>query len=255
MFFDVFTIYKIELNKSIDPRRNNRSGGTRGADVFTLRGSKGADFEADVVVTRGKRGHGLFATLTCNKTKHIKHILIKGTNIFVFSRGKIASPEYSIPLNNQIVQVDINNDVILVNQLGDIDFRFKFYEDEDKVYSTKFIRVLKTQINLGNCEELKKVCSIITYLHYLFITSILSYKLLSTSISNSKFRGLVIVLVIVKVSHMRTSLVIRKRMTNLHRLRRWKGLQTHLLQFESKLELYCLWVVCKTCKHCESRSM
>ena len=138
----------------------DRSGGTRGADVFTLRGSKGADFEADAVVTRGNRGHGLFAILTCNKTKHIKHILIKGTNIFVFSRGKIASPEYSIPLNNQSVRVDANSNVFLVNQLGDIDFRFKFYEDEGKLYSSKFIRVLKKQINLGNCEEVKKVCSI-----------------------------------------------------------------------------------------------
>ena len=134
-----------------------RSGGKRGADIPTLSGSTGAEFEGEAIVTRGNQGLSLFSILSCTKASNTKLIMIKGSNVFVYSEVDSSCPEYSIPLINQKVQLDGKRDVLLMSGLGDVEFRFRFTQSAGIVSRTNFVEVLNKEIAIGSNEVVKKV--------------------------------------------------------------------------------------------------
>lgn len=139
-----------------------RSKGERGADVDTLRGNTGADFEGEAIVIRGQTGFGLFSCFDFGRRKsnNNKYILIKGPFVFVYSKQTASAPTYSIPLKHQRVNVhDIKGNsqvVTLESGLGDIEYEFKFDLNENRELGANFGRVLEEEIVIGNTAEVKE---------------------------------------------------------------------------------------------------
>ena len=139
-----------------------RSKGSRGACIETLRGHSGADFECEAIVNRGKWGVGLFL-LFWKKSTRKDYIVVKGPFIFVYNSPSAPSPKFAIPLKHETVEIhDIHGKsqvVSLKTGLGDIEYEFKFDLAENENLGKVFCRILKEQINVGNCDEVKKVRS------------------------------------------------------------------------------------------------
>lgn len=141
-----------------------RSKGSRGADVNTLRGNTGADFESEAVVIRGSNnGLGLFSCLgwrkDSNKFKK-KYIVLKGPHIFVFSKATSPSPKFAIPLKHETVNVHKSHGktqvVTLETGLGDVVYTFKFDLSENKDLGNNFGHSIAEQIGVGNKEAAKE---------------------------------------------------------------------------------------------------
>lgn len=141
----------------------NRSKGERGADIDTLRGNKGADFESEAFVTRGKP-IGLFSCFGFGRRSKKVYLLIKGPHIFVFANESASAPNYAIPLKHERVEVmDVKGDsqmVTLESSLGDVLYEFKFDLKENRELANNFGRVLEEQIAVGNVDEVKEVSCI-----------------------------------------------------------------------------------------------
>mmetsp|Transcript_694 Transcript_694/g.976 ORF Transcript_694/g.976 Transcript_694/m.976 type:complete len:208 (+) Transcript_694:187-810(+) len=135
-----------------------RSKGKRGADVDTLRGNAGADFEGEAIVTRNT-GLSLFGCCGNRDMKTKKYIVVKGPQIFVFSKDTSSSPKFAIPLKHQTVQehdiLGYTQVITLESGLGDVEYKFKFNLRENRATADNFCNVLREQIIVGNCEEVK----------------------------------------------------------------------------------------------------
>ena len=124
-----------------------------------MRGNKGADFESEAFVTRGKP-IGLFSCFGFGRRSKKVYLLIKGPHIFVFANESASAPNYAIPLKHERVEVmDVKGDsqmVTLESSLGDVLYEFKFDLKENRELANNFGRVLEEQIAVGNVDEVKE---------------------------------------------------------------------------------------------------
>ncbi|KAL7544636.1 hypothetical protein ACHAWF_008005 [Thalassiosira exigua] len=97
-----------------------RSHGERGADVETLRGTTGANYEGEAKVSRVGSSNGLCGCLggSSGEPTKDKYMLIKGAACFVFSNEEASSPKYAIMLAHMKTDVD-GATVVLETALGD----------------------------------------------------------------------------------------------------------------------------------------
>lgn len=135
-------------------RSFRRSNGERGADVATLRGSHGADFECDVNIRRGAIGCscGLFGHKDSSKERFL---LIKGAHCFVFKNENSPSPKYAIALaHTKARKHDLlrQNTVVLESYLGDAEYTLVFPTTDR---AEEFIFVANKNASLGELEEVR----------------------------------------------------------------------------------------------------
>lgn len=157
-----------------------RSKGTRGANVETLRGTTGSDFEGNARVERcNAYGEvcGCLAGRSKSPSKKPKLLLIKGHSCFVFSNEDSSSPKYAIDLTHMTAEIDQQHhhhhttDVLFRSSLGDVEYKFMFdtSKKEDENAPKEFVDVVtgaaadaKEEIiktRLGHAHLLKKRAS------------------------------------------------------------------------------------------------
>jgi len=132
-----------------------RTHGQRGADVDTLRGTSGANYEGEAKVKRGGSNNGFcgcFAGSGDGEPKKDRYILIKGAACFVFFDEEAPSPKYAIMLAHMKTEVD-DSRVVLESALGDVDYCFVFKNAEE---AQKFASAVAEQAAIGEAEEVKK---------------------------------------------------------------------------------------------------
>jgi len=80
-----------------------RSHGEKGADVTTLRGTAGSDFEGEAKVSRSGVNDTLCSCFGGGKKGKSKtyFVLVKGPSCFIFSNKNSPSPEYAINLEKK----------------------------------------------------------------------------------------------------------------------------------------------------------
>ena len=133
----------------------DRSGGERGADVETLRGVHGADFEGYALITRGEGGGGCCSG---GESKSEKLILMKGPHIFVFKNEQDKAPKYAVDLAHTKATKKGHHGgfhvVTLGNNLGDVEYVINFKEE---TIADQFIEAVAEQAKIGETEEIRKV--------------------------------------------------------------------------------------------------
>jgi hypothetical protein len=137
-----------------------RSKGERGADVLTLRGKTGANFEGKVRVTRGSEGcFSCFGNIGSSEQDKERYVLIKGSNLFVFLKEDSAAPKYAVDLARKVVNVHPASGqcqmVCLETALGDTEYQFKFDLKENPESANDFAKALKEQIHVADAEAAK----------------------------------------------------------------------------------------------------
>lgn len=138
-----------------------RSNGDRGANVQTLQGLKGADFEGDCKVTRGNRS-ALFSCFGSDNTKpnKMRYVLVKGPNLFVFTKAESSSPKYAVDLERKKATlhpvVGQKQLVTIESGLGDVDYKFLFDLRDNSDVAKNFVVTLREQIAVGETSEMKQ---------------------------------------------------------------------------------------------------
>lgn len=131
----------------------HRSGGERGADVETLRGTSGADFEGSASVKRGDGGIGCGCFGGGEEEKE-RLLLIKGAYVFVFKNENAEAPKYAISLAHlKTKQTNPLSLVTIESSLGDVEYQIKFSEES---LAKKFVSVANKQAAIGEAEQVKK---------------------------------------------------------------------------------------------------
>lgn len=128
-----------------------RSNGEKGADVETLRGSRGAAYESRVNISRGAPGYGC-GCFGQKDTSKERFILIKGASCFVFKDENSASPKYAIGLANMKARHVSSNTVAMETYLGDVEYTLVFpasYSAEE------FIVAANKNASLGKLLDVK----------------------------------------------------------------------------------------------------
>lgn len=166
-----------------------RSKGERGADVLTLRGKTGANFEGKVRVTRGSEGcFSCFGNIGSSEQDKERYVLIKGSNLFVFLKEDSAAPKYAVDLARKVVNVHPASGqcqmVCLETALGDTEYQFKFDLKENPESANDFAKALKEQIHVADAEAAKAVRSTMST-YKLFDYHIVKYLKNDISIFNS----------------------------------------------------------------------
>ena len=136
---------------------SNRSGGETGADIETLRGSHGPDFEGNATIIRaGGMGLGCGCFGGGDDTKE-KVILIKGTYCFVFGKESDPAPKYSIALAHLKAKLQSSSHgihhVTIETSLGDVEWELGFQE---KQTAQNFIDKFLQQAAIGEADEVRK---------------------------------------------------------------------------------------------------
>jgi len=128
-----------------------RSNGDGGADVETLRGSHGADYECHVNILRGALGYscGCFGQ---NDTSKERFLLIKGAFCFVFKNENSSSPMYVIGLAHLKARKLEPKTVVLQTTLGDPEYTL-FFPTADR--AEEFAIVANKKASLGKMEEIR----------------------------------------------------------------------------------------------------
>jgi hypothetical protein len=139
-----------------------RSGGDRGADINTLRGTSGPDFEGYAIVNRPDEGGlcGCFGGGGGSGDDNAeKIVLIKGPYCFVFNNERDPSPKYAVgaahmkpvlhPKESQGRYV-----VTIETHLGDIEYELKF--DKENI-AKQFVDSFRQQAAIGEADEVRKV--------------------------------------------------------------------------------------------------
>lgn len=137
----------------------DRSGGDRGADVATLRGTHGPDFEGEAIINRG--GDAVCGCFGGTEMKQ-RLLLIKGPFVFVFSSESDPSPKYAISLAHLTAKFQGPSNgmylVTLESSLGDVEYELMFKENSAAVL---FVTAAKRQAAVGETEEIRKVRQIV----------------------------------------------------------------------------------------------
>jgi hypothetical protein len=132
-----------------------RSAGERGADVDTLRGTNGADFEGFATISRGEGGGGCCSGGDDNSEKLL---LIKGPFVFVFKNEEDKSPKYAVSLTHMKASNKGNSQrsylVTLGSNLGDVEYVINF---KDEKIAKFFVDAATEQAKVGETEEVRKV--------------------------------------------------------------------------------------------------
>ena len=145
-------------------RSFKRSGGERGANVDTIRGTHGADFEGTGIIARAGAGVGCCCMGGGEDTK-TKLMLIKGVHCFVYKDENAPSPKYTIPLahlrakkRNPSMGLTM---VQLQSNLGDVEYEVSF-SDED--VAKEFESAVNKQATVAETQEVRKVRDCDTFL-------------------------------------------------------------------------------------------
>lgn len=141
-----------------------RSQGERGANVETLRGTTGADFEATARVIRTNTLGSLcfcFRGSSDSKSeKKQRFVLIKGTACFVFESESAPAPTYAIPLARLKAEGQESNGnrttVNLLSTLGDLEYEFIFDTKDNKNISQNFIDAVNLAASIGEENAIRK---------------------------------------------------------------------------------------------------
>ena len=137
---------------------SNRSGGERGADINTLRGSHGPEFEGYATINRAD-----VMVMSCGcfrgaNDKKQKIILIKGTYCFIFATESDPAPKYAISLAHMKAKIHSSSQglhqVAIETSLGDVEWELAF---EQKANAQKFVDVFQKQAVVGETDEVRKV--------------------------------------------------------------------------------------------------
>mmetsp|Transcript_100852 Transcript_100852/g.151119 ORF Transcript_100852/g.151119 Transcript_100852/m.151119 type:complete len:230 (+) Transcript_100852:45-734(+) len=130
-----------------------RSAGERGADVDTLRGTNGADFEGFATISRGEGG----GCCSGGDDNSEKLLLIKGPFVFVFKSEEDKAPQYAISLAHMTASSKGGSQgsyvVTLGSNLGDVDYVLNF---KDEKIAKFFVDAAKEQAKVGETEEIRK---------------------------------------------------------------------------------------------------
>lgn len=138
----------------------DRSDGDRGADIDTLRGTSGPDFEGYAVINRAD---GFGVCCTCfgggDKDQKEKILLIKGPYLFVFAKERDPAPKYAIQLAHmktvtQQSSSDGMQHITIETSLGDVEWELKFQQQN---IAKQFAAAFKQQAAVGEAEEVRKV--------------------------------------------------------------------------------------------------
>jgi hypothetical protein len=136
----------------------NRSGGERGADIKTLRGSQGADFEGNATI---QRAGGVGVSCGCfggSDDKSEQIILIKGPYCFVFGKETDQAPKYAISLAHLKAKLQSPSHgmfcVTIETTLGDVDWELGFSQ---KQTAQQFVDAFAQQAAIGEADEVRKV--------------------------------------------------------------------------------------------------
>lgn len=131
-----------------------RSGGERGADVESLRGTTGPDFEAEAIINRG--GPGGCGCMGGSSAKE-QLLLIKGPFIFVFGHESDKAPKYAISLAMMKAKpqggTGGNYLVSLETTLGDVEYEISF---KTEGIAKQFVDAVKKQASIGETEQIRK---------------------------------------------------------------------------------------------------
>ena len=140
-----------------------RSGGQRGADIETLRGTQGADFEGRAQVVRGEAWGECPCCMEHDDVEE-KLLLIKGTYCFVFYDDDDLAPKYAISLTKLKPMVrDGGTDpegggrktvVTLETKKQEVEYEITF---DDAVTAKQFRDAVAKQAALGKAEFVAKV--------------------------------------------------------------------------------------------------
>mmetsp|Transcript_11932 Transcript_11932/g.11486 ORF Transcript_11932/g.11486 Transcript_11932/m.11486 type:complete len:208 (-) Transcript_11932:220-843(-) len=130
------------------------SKGDKAADVVTLRGTGGSDFEGEAKISREGTSGLLCPCLGGGSKDKSKtgHVLIKGPSCFIFSDETSPSPKYAIKLDRKTANLHDNNKkenhvlVTLEDGLGDVEFQFIF---SDIKSATKFTKTVTEQVAIA----------------------------------------------------------------------------------------------------------
>jgi hypothetical protein len=134
-----------------------RSGGERGADVQTIRGTRGAEFEGIAQVLRGESG---MIECGCFGGKHEngeKLLLVKGTFCFVFYSHDDLAPKYAISLTELKAVVQDSGDdraVVTLESSREVEYEMSF---QDLTVAKAFRDAVAKQSALGRAEVAAKV--------------------------------------------------------------------------------------------------
>lgn len=136
-----------------------RSDGNKGADINTLRGSRGADFEGYATINRA--GNGVVCGCLGGNKDEMKEktILIKGAYCFVFSKETDPAPKYAISLAHMKSTLQQSSSgqamhrVTIETSLGDLEWEVGF---EKKKQAQQFVTVFGEQAAIGEADEIRK---------------------------------------------------------------------------------------------------
>eukprot|EP00934_Nitzschia_sp_Nitz4_P001261 Nitzschia sp. Nitz4//scaffold221_size33835//32812//33659//NITZ4_007859-RA/size33835-processed-gene-0.19-mRNA-1//1//CDS//3329542581//1261//frame0 len=132
-------------------RSFRRSGGERAADVTTIRGTQGAEFEGYGIVKRSETG-------CCGARKMVeKLLLIKGPFIFVYNSEFDKAPKYAISLLHLETKLSGSSGgfhvALLESALGDVEYRFLFQQEET---AKEFVKTAQAEAKVANATEIRK---------------------------------------------------------------------------------------------------
>ena len=135
----------------------DRSGGDRGADIDTIRGTHGPDFEGYGTI---HRAGGVGVTCSCfggGDDKKEKIILIKGAYCFVFVKESDSAPKYAISLAHLTAKMQSSSHgvhrVSVETSLGDIEWELGF---QQKQIAQQYIDAFRQQAAVGEADEVRE---------------------------------------------------------------------------------------------------
>lgn len=134
-----------------------KSDGEKGADIETLRGSHGAEYEGRAII---KRSGGVGVSCGCfggDDESNEKIILIKGAYCFIFAAESDPTPKYAIALAYMKAKIQSpshgTHKVTIETSLGDAEWELGF---EEKQSAKKFVDVFQKQAVAGATNEARK---------------------------------------------------------------------------------------------------
>lgn len=135
-----------------------RNDGEAGADIATLRGSHGPNFEGNATIKRaGGIGFSCFSCFGKGDDTKEKIILIKGAYCFVFGDESDQAPKYAISLAHMKVKTQSPSHgvhhVTIESSLGDIEWDLGFQE---KQIAKKFTEAFRKQAAVGEANEVRE---------------------------------------------------------------------------------------------------
>ena len=138
-----------------------RNDGEAGADIVTLRGSHGPDFEGNATISRAG---GIGFSCECfggGDDKKEKIILIKGAYCFVFGAESDQAPKYAISLAHMKAKIQSPSHgvhhVTIEASLGDIEWELGFLEKET---AQSFVDAFRKQAAVGEADQVREVSTL-----------------------------------------------------------------------------------------------